>query len=120
MAAVDTWLQAIEQLTELATYIIWDQLTGTYLQTPNLREDLIYLKVNGELPLHIRDQFANEYHPQFIELRVNALHNIFIAKAERALEISGLQIEEFLENQTMANRLVNPADPFRLGRDYSD
>jgi hypothetical protein len=43
-----------------------------------------------------------------------------IAKAERALEISGLQIEEFLENQTIANRLVNPADPFRLGRDYSD
>ena len=89
MAAVDTWLQAIEQLTELATYIIWDQLTGTNLQTPNLREDLIYLKVNGELPLHIR-------------------------------EIPGLQIEEFLENQTIANRLVNPADPFRLGRDYSD
>jgi hypothetical protein len=85
MAGVSTWLQAIDRFIELATYIVWDQLIGTNLhQIADLRADLIYLKVIGALPIQIRNQFANEYHPGFIELRVNTLQSLYHNKGRKS------------------------------------
>jgi hypothetical protein len=108
-------LQAVDRHIELSTYITWNQLTGTDLhQIPDLRSDLIYLKVSTALPLQVRNHFANHpYHHHFIEFRANVLHRVFIMKVEKA--ITGLQAEDFIENQILEERLLNPLDPFCLG-----
>jgi hypothetical protein len=90
-------------------------------QVPDLLVDLIYLKVSYALPVQILHHFSvHPYHEHFLEVRVNTLCRPFIAKVETALIISGLLVEDFVINQILAERLSNPFDPFRLGRDFRD
>jgi hypothetical protein len=121
---MENWGSYLEKLTELSTYMIWslfreaDQL----LQLLQLsQQDLVYLKVISVVPANILTHFSQHpYNPNFLEIRTNLLTAHFIEKAENALAFSGLSIEDFVADQILAERLLNPLDPFRLGVDYQE
>jgi hypothetical protein len=117
-----TWLQAVDHLIELSSYIIWGQTEGVNtIQAPDLQPDLVYLKVRTALPSHVRDHFKQPpYHQHFLEIRANALFRLFKIKAEAALMLSGLSLQDFILNQVIAERLLNPYDPFNLGQNFVD
>jgi hypothetical protein len=84
---------------EIATYFLLESDSETSSIHQRVR---VFLKVSTSLP------FINA---EGISDLVDYLHPIFVAKAERAVAVSGY---------TVAQRLLDPRDPFRLGTDYMD
>jgi hypothetical protein len=84
---------------EIATYLILEAGSGT---SSIHQRSLVFLKVSSSLP------FLNA---EYISDLVDCLHPIFVAKAERAVAVS---------EHTVAQRLLDPRDHFRLGINYLD
>jgi hypothetical protein len=115
---MENWGSYLEELTELSTYMVWSLFREADRHN---QQDLVYLKVISAVPAHILTHFSQHpYNPHFLEIRSNVLTTRFIEKAENALAFSGLSIEDFVADQILAERLLNPLDSFRLGRDYQE
>jgi hypothetical protein len=91
--------EQLENLIEIATYIALEENGSVSMQQ---QRDIIYSNICTSLP------FLSAH---LILAQVNYFHQIFIAKAARAIAVSGLPV---------AQRLLKPSDPFRLGTDYWD
>ena len=115
---MENWDFYLEKLTELSTYIIWSLFRET---DRHIQQDLVYLKIISAVPANILAHFSQHpYNPNFLEIRSNVLTTRFIEKAENALAFSGLSKEDFVADQILAERLLNPLDPFRLGINYQE
>lgn len=103
-APPSTW-ELLQNAIEIATYLMLESDTDSFTDSFTLsahQRIRISLKVSTSLPflsaVCISD--LDDY-----------LHPIFVAKAERAVAVS---------EYTVAQRLLDPRDPFRLGTDYLD
>jgi hypothetical protein len=88
----------LNNIIEIATYLALESGSDT---SPAHQKTCVYVKVSGSLPFIDAGYISN---------LVDYLHPTFVAKAERAVAISG---------HTVAQRLLDPIDPFRLGPDYA-
>ena len=95
-APLPRWEQ-LENAIELATYLTLEGSRGiSYHQ----QRDIIYTKITTSLPI---------ISPVIILDQIGYYHHIFISKALRSARVS---------SQSVAQRLLNPNDSFRLGADY--
>ena len=97
-APLPRWEQ-LENAIELATYLTLEGSSGT---SYHQQRDIIYTKITTDLPI---------ISPIIILEQIGYYHHIFVAKALRSATVS---------SHSVAQRLLDPSDPFRLGADYLD
>jgi hypothetical protein len=91
--------EQLEKAIEIATYLILEERDIALIQH---QKNVVVWKIIGALPFISQGTILNQ---------VDRLHPIFIAKAEAAIAILG---------RSVAQRLSDPNDPFRLGDDYRE
>jgi hypothetical protein len=89
--------EQLENAIEIATYLILEERNIALVQH---QKNAVVWKIIGALPFITQRTIVNQ---------VNHLHPVFIAKAEAATAISG---------RSVAQRLSDPSDPFRVGDDH--
>jgi hypothetical protein len=91
--------EQLENAIEIATYLILEECDIALIRH---QKNAVVWKIIGALPFISQGTILNQ---------VDRLHPIFIAKAEAAIALSG---------RSVAQRLSDPNDPFRLGDNYRE
>jgi hypothetical protein len=91
--------EQLENAIEITTYLTLEERDIALIRH---QKNAVVWKIIGVLPFISQGTILNQ---------VDRLHPIFIAKAEAAIAISGISV---------AQRLSDPNDPFRLGDDYRE